>query len=92
MKSFHTYLQGIIAVGSLASFLGGWSMLAHAPKPVTNNPPAIILSTTAVALPTLVPLAPLPGESMPALQPLLNLPTPAPIQRFALPPLRTRGS
>ncbi len=40
MKSFLTSLRVFIAAGSLAGFVGGWVLLAHAGKPVDAAAPA----------------------------------------------------
>jgi hypothetical protein len=46
-----------ITITSILSFVGGWIMLAHAPKPSQVN------ATIASSLPTLEPLPPLSGSS-----------------------------
>lgn len=42
---------------SLISFLGGWILLAHAPKPNQNN--SIYSNMSTASMPTLEPLPPL---------------------------------
>jgi hypothetical protein len=38
MKPFRKLLRVWIALASVASFLGGWAILAHSPKPVQSQP------------------------------------------------------
>ncbi len=40
MKSFLNRLRIFIAAGSVAGFVGGWALLAHAGKPVDAAAPA----------------------------------------------------
>jgi hypothetical protein len=54
MKHLKTSLRVSIALSSVAGFLGGWALLAHAPKPaplVTQQP-----VVEPAALPTLAPI------------------------------------
>lgn len=50
MKTFRKILRYWIAVASVLSFLGGWVILAHSPKPV--QPVAV----QSAVLPTLPPI------------------------------------
>ena len=89
MKLLQQSLRALIVVGSFTGFFTGWSLLAHAGKPVSAEPqPANINAVSP--LPTLPPLnfsANNPGSG---LQPLPALP---PIsQNSSRPRLRTRGS
>jgi hypothetical protein len=85
MKPMRLALRVWIATASLIGFLGGWVLLAHAPKPaplVTNTP-----TSAEVSLPPLPTLPPL-GDGSVQLQPLTSLP-----QNFgAFSRMRTRGS
>ena len=56
MKLLKFGLRFWIAVSSLLSFVTGWIMLAHAPKPVQTNRSSLVAATP---LPTLAPLPPL---------------------------------
>jgi hypothetical protein len=53
MKLFKIGLRIWIMLTSVLSFLAGWIMLAHAPKPVQNSSPS---SANIAPLPTLSPL------------------------------------
>jgi hypothetical protein len=69
----------LIGLGSVASFVGGWVLLAHAPKPVANaNPTSPVIASPDPAFRA-------PGD----LQPFRSLPN-APT--FFGPRLRTHGS
>jgi hypothetical protein len=85
MKVMRLALRVWIASASVAGFLGGWVLLAHAPKPaplVTNAP-----TSAEVSLPPL-PALPSLGDGSVQLQPLPSMP-----QNFgAFSRLRTRGS
>lgn len=90
MKRMKSVLRLWMASVSLGGFLGGWVLLAHAPKPASTNSNS---SNSAVApLPTLTPLPSLnaniggsqfsqPAPSMPSFQ-----------SRSFLPVMRTGGS
>jgi hypothetical protein len=56
LKVVKTVLRFWIALTATGSFLAGWALFAHSPKPVQSNPGATSL---AAPLPTLAPLAPL---------------------------------
>jgi hypothetical protein len=58
MKIFKFALNMWITVASLLSFLLGWVVLAHAPKPVQSTA-ASVAAMSAPAIPTLEPLQPL---------------------------------
>ena len=53
MKLFRKLLRYWIAIASLLSFLGGWVILAHSPKPV--QPQALAVQSSA-AIPNLPPI------------------------------------
>ncbi len=60
MKLFKLGLRFWITITSVLSFVGGWILLVHAPKPFQYS----ASSSAAVApLPTLQPLAPLDNQS-----------------------------
>jgi hypothetical protein len=87
MNAIKKTLRIWIATASIIAFLGGWSLLAHAPKPA----PLQVAPTQAT---TSAPLAPLPtlpplnlNSTTTQLQPLNIAPQP----RF-MPRLRTSGS
>lgn len=74
-----------IASTSLAGFLGGWILLAHAPKPAPLVAP--LAASSEVSLPPLPDLPPLDGgaiqlQQLPSFQQSFN----------AFSRLRTRGS
>jgi hypothetical protein len=52
MKIFKKLLHYWIALASVLSFLGGWVILAHSPKPVQSQPGSV----QSVALPDLPPI------------------------------------
>ena len=54
MKIFRKLLRYWIAVASVLSFLGGWVILAHSPKPVQG--PTSSAAAQSVALPNLPPI------------------------------------
>ena len=56
MKLFRFGLRLWFTVVSVCSFLGGWIILAHAPKPVQAASEQSVVTTS---LPTLAPLTPL---------------------------------
>ena len=89
MKTLKSKLRLWVTTLSLASFVGGWIMLAHAPKPAS-----LIQDIASASLPTLEPLPPLsafdPGSSGVQNQQLFNI---QPRQRFGFNPFfRTGGS
>ncbi len=54
MKIYKISLRILIATSSVAGFLGGWALLAHAPKPMPpSQQPALV---ELVPLPTLAPI------------------------------------
>ncbi len=93
MKIFRKALRYWIAIASVLSFLGGWVILAHSPKPVQPQPATVL----PAALPSLPPIQAYGGTttsngitffSNPApANPPVN-PQPSPLT----PVLRTRGS
>ncbi len=94
MKFFKLGLRIWIAVTSVGTFMTGWIMIAHSPKPAQ---PSSSSSVSAAPLPTLAPLAPLnfsnnsAGQSQSfSIQPA---PAQAPVQNlFSQPSFRTSGS
>jgi hypothetical protein len=58
MKLLKLGLRFWITLSSVFTFLAGWAMLAHAPKP-TSFSPAQTSSASVAPLPTLAPLQPL---------------------------------
>jgi len=104
MKLFKIGLRIWIMLTSVLSFLAGWIMLAHAPKPIQNSAPS---SANIAPLPT---LAPLPGldtgnnqsgwnlfqNSSPSVQPQVQQPIQPSVQTFnnsaPMPRLHTGGS
>jgi hypothetical protein len=55
MKLLRSALRTWITLTSVLSFVGGWVILAHAPKPVQTNSSL----NTGASVPTLEPLPPL---------------------------------
>jgi hypothetical protein len=100
MKIFRKILRFWIGIASVLSFLGGWVILAHSPKPV------LLQSTSSVqpiALPSLPPIqaygattsnAPtFFSTTAPTNPPANNIQPIQPVQPSqAVPLLRTRGS
>ena len=60
MRLFKVGLRVWITVTSILSFLIGWVLLAHAPKPSQSNP---LTGSVVAPLPTLEPLPPLFNEN-----------------------------
>lgn len=104
MKLFKFGLRLWIMLTSIMSFLAGWIMLAHAPKPVQNSSPS---SVNIAPLPTLAPLPDLgssnnqnswnPFQNSPlSVQPQVQQPVQPSIQTFnnsaPLPIFHTGGS
>ncbi|MCL4529639.1 MAG: hypothetical protein M1282_09505 [Chloroflexi bacterium] len=94
MKLFKLGLRIWIAITSVGTFMVGWIMIAHAPKPVQ---PASSSSVSVAPLPTLAPLAPLNFSNNGAGQSqsftIQQAPAQAPIQNFfSQPSFRTSGS
>jgi hypothetical protein len=101
MKLFRKLLRYWIGIASVLSFLGGWVILAHSPKPVQ------LQSTTSVqptALPGLPPIQAYGGTTSSGLTffsttaptnnpPASNIQPIQPVQPIQnVPILRTRGS
>jgi hypothetical protein len=60
MRLMKIALRFWIGLTSVFSFLGGWVLLAHSPKPVSSSPaPAAGQAAAIDPLPTLAPLPPL---------------------------------
>src|SRR5512137_2575461 len=104
MDQFQHKLRLLIVTGSTVGFMGGWALLAHAGKPVSNTDTFVddtssASGTTQVITPAQVPaqLPPLdfnaiePGRGTTSVQPLPIVPDtqPAPVFR---PRFRTRSS
>jgi len=79
MKGKSTGIRLLIGTGSLAAFLGGWVLLAHAPKPVgATSAPGVLLDTRLQ--PSVLP------QGLQLFPSLRNQPG------FAMPRLRTHAS
>jgi hypothetical protein len=87
MKYLKSSLRVSIALGSVAGFLGGWVLLAHAPKPapLAAQPPA----AEPAALPT---LAPIPSFRQRSQDNVFQQFSVNPPSGFSRPRLRTGGS
>lgn len=59
MNSYKRFLHGMITFTSIASFLGGWAVLAHSGKPAQNNSNTGSENSSVSALAPLAPLPPL---------------------------------
>ena len=89
MKLLQHSLRALIVVGSFTGFFAGWSLLAHAGKPVTADSQPVNIDAVS-PLPTLPPLNFSTNNTGSGLQPLPAMP---PIsQNSSRPRLRTRGS
>lgn len=101
MKIMKFALRFWIAVTSVVSFLVGWAMLAHSPKPVQAKALRLMPSLNVTALPTLAPLPPLGLSGSPSggaiLVPPVSVQQPPviiqqpPVSSFAQPPLLSTG-
>ncbi len=100
MKFFRKLLRYWIGIASVLSFLGGWVILAHSPKPVQLQ---LSSSVPPVALPSLPPIQPYGGTNnsgpayfsttAPTNPPANNIQPIQPVQPGqGVPLLRTRGS
>jgi hypothetical protein len=101
MDKFQHKLRWLIVTGSTVGFMGGWALLAHAGKPVSNTdtyvedtsftPPTTVQSAPPANLPPLDFSAIEAGRGTTNLQPLPIVPDtqPAPVFR---PRFRTRTS
>jgi hypothetical protein len=89
MKTYKKILHYWIAIASALSFLGGWIILAHSPKPVetTTTQPA---TPQSAVLPTLAPLPALNNSTSQGST--LNNSQANPQFSTGMPLLRTRGS
>ncbi len=103
MKILKFGLRIWLAIGSLVGFLGGWILLAHAPKPASflssssnsGSGSDVATNTLLTPFPTIAPPPSLQdlqsGQSQ--LQPLQVQPAPQlPSSNFFPPRLRTGGS
>jgi hypothetical protein len=89
MNILKSGLRFWITSASILSFVGGWIMLVHAPKPAS----LIAQNTNTTAPPTLEPLPPLFGQSNNTFQNQQPLFSVQPQQRFGGSPFfRTGGS
>ncbi|HEY9152687.1 MAG TPA: hypothetical protein VIN60_07370 [Anaerolineales bacterium] len=61
MRFFKASLRTLIMLVSTFSFLGGWVLLAHSLKPVSNSSSSAAYMTSGIAATPLPTLAPLPG-------------------------------
>jgi hypothetical protein len=87
MKPFRKLLRYWIAIASVFSFLGGWVILAHSPKPVQP------VTIQQAALPDLPPIQAFGGNvnnNGPSF--FSNNAQANPQPGFGMPVLRTRGS
>ena len=94
MKIFRKLLRYWIAIASVLSFLGGWVILAHSPKPVQPQAPSVPSSAAVQNLPPIQAygsnvnnngLGFFSNNSQAA-------PQAAPQSSLGMPMLRTRGS
>jgi hypothetical protein len=93
MKIFRKLLRYWIAIASVLSFLSGWVILAHSPKPVQPQPVTI----QPAALPNLPPIQAYGGTTTNNGVTFFSNPAPAnppanPQPSAGMPLLRTRGS
>lgn len=89
MKPLKTTLHIWIAIASTLSFLGGWAMLAHSPKPIQpGQAQTSVVSITP--LPTLPPIQFFNNGF--ANSPIQNSIAPNPLVSSGVPLMRTRGS
>ncbi len=101
MRFFKATLRALIMLVSMFSFLGGWILLAHSLKPVSNSSSSSSTTSTSVIavtpLPTLAPLAPIGSQQSQITQPIQQnsfsfiSPPPQP-QVQAMPMFSTSGS
>jgi hypothetical protein len=91
MKKTKAALRLWLAGISFGGFMGGWVLLAHAPKPAANSSSQSGPQTAIQPLPTLAPLAPLPliGSGTTA---SLSSSLPTFSSRAFMPVFRTGGS
>jgi hypothetical protein len=93
MKNVKSSLRTTIAVGSAVGFLGGWALLAHAPKPApafSQTPSSAPAAAAVEVLPTLAPLPPM-GELVTSSQNFQLAPSFTQTRAFR-PRFRTGGS
>ena len=101
MKLYRKILRYWIGIASVISFLGGWVILAHSPKPVQTTSATSAVQSTA--LPGLPPIQPYNATTssgltffstpVPTNPPAVNIQPIQPIQPFQnIPVLRTGGS
>jgi len=96
MKMMKVALRFWIALTSIASFLVGWAMLAHAPKPVQAK--TLTAQAQSVVLTPLPTLAPLPSVNFSGasngggfLLPQVNIQAPPPAPMFSQAPVFSSG-
>jgi hypothetical protein len=98
MKLFRKFLRYWIGFASLLSFLGGWVILAHSPKPVLfqSSSPAALPPSTLTGLPTIQAYGSTTDTGLTFFSTPVPSTNPQPIQPVqpgqAVPLLRTRGS
>jgi hypothetical protein len=74
MKFLKNGLRTWVAITSVAGFLGGWAVFAHAEKPVSNTTPQPVQQQIEVApLPTL-PAIPSLDQPIQQIQPIQPMP------------------
>jgi hypothetical protein len=87
MKMFRKALRYWFAIASVISFLGGWAILAHSPKPVTS------VTVQPAAIPNLPPIQAYGSNvNNNGLGFFSNNAQTAPQANTNMPLLRTRGS
>ena len=105
MDKFQHKLRLLIVTGSTVGFMGGWALLAHAGKPVSNTD-TVVEDTSSAPTTTLVvapsqALAPLPpldfkaieaGQGTSAVQPMPIVPVIQQSMPVSRPRFRTRTS
>lgn len=87
MKFLKNGLRTWVAITSIAGFLGGWAVFAHAEKPVSNTTQQPAQQIEVPPLPTL-PAIPSLNQPIQQIQPIQPMPQ---INTF-LPRMRTGGS
>lgn len=84
MKIFKKALRVWIGIASVLSFLGGWAILAHSPKPVRAA------TVQAASLPAIQAYGDSNNNTGQGFFPII--PQNVPQQSYGMPLLRTRGS
>jgi hypothetical protein len=73
MKFLKNGLRTWVAITSVAGFLGGWAVFAHAEKPVSNTTPQPTQQIEVAPLPTL-PAIPSLSQPIQQIQPIQPMP------------------